>query len=308
MRLPTRLVAALVLGLASAVAPVASGAVAAQPTPSSPDCVTYGKSGTSARGVHGRADGSELTAAQAAALERRTAEVLSAKGLSPFAAPRQAAVATVIPVYVHVITDGIRGQVSDTQISQQIAVLNGAFSGTSYSFSLAGKDVTDNASWYTVRQGSSVERAMKRTLRRGGADALNVYTGNLGGGLLGWATFPARYANNPSMDGVVLLNASLPGGAAANYNQGDTGTHEVGHWMGLYHTFQGGCASPGDYVSDTPAEASPASGCPIGRNTCPAAGTDPITNFMDYSYDSCMNQFSSGQRTRMQQQFVAYRA
>ncbi|WP_164011261.1 zinc metalloprotease [Pyxidicoccus trucidator] len=217
------------------------------------------------------------------------------------------AFAVSIPVYFHVIRSATgAGGVTATQINNQITVLNNAYSAAGFSFYLAGTDTTNNGTWYTCT-GGSCETQMKNALRKGTATALNFYTNNMGGGLLGWATFPWSGATGKN-DGVVVLQSSLPGGSTANYNQGDTGTHEVGHWMGLYHTFQGGCASPGDSVSDTPPEASPASGCPTGRDTCSGGGVDPITNFMDYSYDSCMNTFSAGQRTRMNSMWTSYRA
>jgi hypothetical protein len=214
---------------------------------------------------------------------------------------------------VHVIRSlSGAGDVSDTRIAAQLDVLNVAFASTGWSFNLAGTTRSNNDSWYTMTPGSTAETQAKTALRVGTAADLNIYLANIGGGLLGWATFPSNYASAPAKDGVVVLSASLPGGNAAPYNLGDTATHEVGHWMGLYHTFQGGCArqqdTGGDLVGDTPAERSAAYGCPVNRDSCASLpGLDPIYNFMDYTDDACMNEFSTAQDVRMDAMFSTYR-
>ncbi len=244
-------------------------------------------------------------------MERDFAQKLRDRGGD---APELNVAGGVIPVYWHVIRSGTgtaNGDIPASQITAQMNVLNAAYAPWGWSFSLVSTDRTTNSSWYTAGPGTTAQTQMKNALRQGGKNALNIYSSNIGGGLLGYATFPSSYAGNPKDDGVVILFSSVPGGTAAPYNLGDTGTHEVGHWMGLYHTFQGGCAASttngGDLVADTPAEKSAAFGCPTGRNTCSSAGNDPITNFMDYTDDACMTQFTTGQDTRMDAQFTTYR-
>ena len=312
MTLRRTLVLAATVLLLPVATPYAATAVAA--------CVDYdgaqkapASAGRSRETAKGQDDGAER--AYRAEQDRRAkgdAKTLAASGSAqaqPGGGGTPAVTSGVIDVYVHRIhkTDGSGGAVSSTMVANQINVLNAAYKTTGWQFNLVATTDTNNDAWYTVGYGSTAESQMKAALRQGTADDLNLYTANIGGGLLGWATFPSDYASSPKQDGVVLLDQSLPGGSAAPYNLGDTATHEVGHWMGLYHTFQGGCSKSGDYVDDTPAEKSAAYGCPTGRDTCPAAGLDPILNFMDYTDDKCMDRFSTGQDSRMDAQFSVYR-
>jgi hypothetical protein len=139
----------------------------------------------------------------------------------------------VINVYMHIITDSNgNGQLSDTIISDQIAVLNAAFSVSGFSFVEVGRDVTVNDVWYNMGYGDEAsEYAAKRALRRGTGEDLNFYTAALSDNLLGWATFPDSYGTSYGyMDGVVCADFTLPGADTGDYSLGDTATHEVGHW------------------------------------------------------------------------------
>lgn len=297
VRRAVKLGAVSALSLVALVVPgTTAGSAVAAP---SGDCFTPTQSAD--RSKDGHAD--SLSPAEAARVEADMQSKLSGKRTT------SALNAVSIPVYFHVITSGSAGNLPSATISKQISVLNSAYASSGFSFTLVSTDYTNNSTWYNgITDGTSAERNMKNALHKGGANALNIYTANLGDDLLGWATFPWNYKSKPKMDGVVILDESLPGRSATNYNEGDTATHEVGHWMGLYHTFQGGCSGSGDYVSDTPAEATATSGCPTNKDTCTSTGKDPVHNFMDYSYDGCMYEFTPGQATRMNSSWSAYRA
>jgi hypothetical protein len=203
----------------------------------------------------------------------------------------QAASTGPIPIVWHVISksdDATGGNVPDSEIQANVDAMNEHYGPSGISFSLSKTTRTSNAGWFSgVGPETTTQTEMKSSLREGDAATLNIYTVGFESGdaqgLLGYATFPSDYTGNPKDDGVVILHSSLPGGSLQNYNEGKTLTHEVGHWLGLYHVFQGGCSGEGDMVSDTPAQSTATSGCPATQDSCPGGGVDSIHNFMDYS-------------------------
>ncbi len=234
-------------------------------------------------------------------------------GLAPNVPP---GFTVTVPTYIHVLTDGNTGRLTNAQIRRQMDVLNLSFAGfygganSGISFELEGVTHTDNADWFTMNDFAD-EIAAKTALRQGGPNALNIYTGTAAGNL-GFAYYPSILKLNggrfATLDGIVIHYGTVPGGFIENFNLGFTATHEVGHWLGLAHTFDKGCLGDGDRVDDTPAMSVPTSGCPEGKDTCvKEAGLDPIHNYMDYSDDPCYDQFTPGQAARMQAQYIHYR-
>ncbi len=201
-----------------------------------------------------------------------------------------------IPVIFHVIylTNGT-GNVSDSQLQKQIDSLNEGYSGSIFSFFLAGISRTpDNTLHYLTGHETNITNALSVDPTH----VLNIYIGNAGS-YLGWVYyFPWDANENNKLHGVFIDYRSLPDGSYTDFNEGNTATHEVGHYLGLYHTFQNGCSSPGDEVDDTPYHTVNYD-CPApSTNTCPQAGNDPIHNYMNYVNDPCMYELTSGQYNR----------
>lgn len=220
-----------------------------------------------------------------------------------------------IPVWYHVIHSGNTGLLTAQQIQAQFDQTNLDFSGREnpsipgavamdITFSFAGSTFTDNAQWFSDID--RYETQIKNAVAVDNRNNFNQYFGNFGAGLLGFCYFPNSFAESSNMHGCMNLYSSIPGGSSTNYNQGKTTTHETGHGIGLFHTFQGGC-NGGDQVADTCNQASPTNGCPSSRDSCGRGCPDPINNYMDYSFDRCMTQFTAGQNQRANQQLFTFR-
>lgn len=281
-------------GAAPAV-PASASAVSEPPA----GCVEAARVAVPGRVPEPRAPGPEQAAEMLADLARRQ----SVMRLGPWTP-------ITVSTWVHVISAGPLGA-QDTAVRRQIDTLNAAYSGrlggvdTGIQFRLDGLTRTDNVTWF--RDPVTYESSIKRG-RKGGADTLNLYIAQLSRLVLGYSTYPYWYRTEPGRDGVVIDWRSLPGGSLRNFDRGFTGVHEIGHWLGLLHTFEKGCEAPGDGVADTAPQGKPTEGCPARMDTCKGGEPDPIHNFMDYSHDRCMSEFTAGQAARMHEMWAAYRA
>ena len=216
-----------------------------------------------------------------------------------------------IPLAIHIISnDKGDGIINTSIIEEQVKILNEDFVKSVFTFSIESIDTTINNNWYYLvdKNNSFYEQEIVDHLQDDSGNVCNVYINGLEGiinekgefvpGILGYASFPWDIHNN-GFDGVLIHNGTLHNGSYSNYNLGKTLTHEMGHFLGLYHTFHKGC-HVGDDVQDTPPQDIPTDGCPNSKDTClEDEMKDMITNYMDYSYDSCMKEFTKGQRDRM---------
>jgi len=215
-----------------------------------------------------------------------------------------------INLIFHVLSGaGAEGNLSNAILHEQLDVLNAAYASAGLHFNLSEVRRYPDSVYFlggcfpTTEQGIE----MKSKLAVDPAHVVNIYFCKLDLPFIaGYGTLPNEFAENDPQHGVIVDYGTLPG-SAAPLDMGHTLVHELGHYFGLLHTFQGGCVEPGDSVDDTPAEASPAYGCQLGRDSCTQAGVDPVDNFMDYSDDRCTDKFTALQATRMHASIAAYR-
>ena len=235
-----------------------------------------------------------------------------------------------IPTVVHVVYRTGRQNISDAQVKSQIRILNADFAKKNadaskvpdvfkplhadcrIQFKLATKDVFGNASSGITRTKTSLPSFSfddgVKSSRTGGADPwparryLNMWVCELGDGLLGYAQFPGGPWKT---DGVVMLHSAFGdrGTATAPFDKGRTTTHEVGHWLNLFHIWgdDGTGCKGSDHCPDTPNQASENYGEPVFPHVSCKNGPngDLFMDYMDYVDDKAMFMFTTGQATRM---------
>ncbi|KAJ5641584.1 hypothetical protein N7490_005584 [Penicillium lividum] len=241
-----------------------------------------------------------------------------------------------IETWFHIVSSHAEvDQVTDYMINSQLSILQDAYEDAAIHYRLQG--VTHHVNDLWAQDGDDL--AMKQALRKGSYRTLNVYfqtdlqaspgqagraehrgaskSNYLASSVLGFCTLPDPSVNASSprpdyvKDGCNILAKTMPGGSLDLYNRGGTAIHEIGHWNGLLHTFQGescSASNPGDYISDTPQQSTPTDGCPTQKDSCPdSPGLDAVHDFMDYSSDVCYESFTPGQMNRMRNMWVTMR-
>ncbi|CAG9985626.1 unnamed protein product [Clonostachys byssicola] len=215
-------------------------------------------------------------------------------------------------VFIHVVSAKQSTFITDDMINRQFAMIRDEWKKHGWTMTLAGKSKTANSNWATDHD----QLNMKKKLRKGAYRDLNVYViDKIGtGGTTGYCYYPtsshATGGTNFYQDGCTIIRSTVPvsNDDKVKNGKGKTLIHEVGHWLGLKHVFEGGCDGAGDGIADTPAQKDAYWTC-AARDSCPnKAGSDPIHNYMGYTMGTCRTGFTAGQVTRMRTIWKTVRA
>jgi hypothetical protein len=236
----------------------------------------------------------------------------------------------VLPVVIHIIHNNGQENISDAQVKQGIKYLNNAFAASGFyitngstnthiQFCMAERDpdgnatsgITRNVSAYTVMGGDTYaadDQHVKNIIRWNPYNYINVWVvQSIPGDVVGYSTLPE--AHGTEYEGIVMEAAYFGSTEVNNVVL----IHEIGHYLGLYHTFEGGCTNndcqlDGDKECDTPPDQTTSYiSCDASMNSCT---TDVLSGFntdqpdltqdyMDYGNFNCMKVFTPGQSERM---------